>query len=264
MMRVVGIIARASLAREDAFVAPKVGPLLPLSNSKSMFSGELTDLCRIVARAFQRPKGLQFDMDFVAPLFNKGQIDRAGDLLCSEGNPPVFIKESLHALLVAENWRASHSYPMQVIRNNLANRAKKVATSSIVAQRLKRFESIVAKLQREPRMKLSQMQDLGGCRAIMPSVDDVDELLRVHQEAWSKAPHRHELHRCKDYIAFPKKSGYRGIHLVYKFKTDKDQRSAHNGQRIEVQIRSRLQHAWATAVEIVGSFQTPSTKVWAG
>jgi hypothetical protein len=46
-------------------------------------------------------------------------------------------------------------------------------------------------------MKLSQMQDLGGCRAIMPTVEYVDTLVRIHQDAWDKAPSRHELHRIK-------------------------------------------------------------------
>jgi hypothetical protein len=32
------------------------------------------------------------------------------------------------------------------------------------------------KLTGEPRMKLSQMQDLGGCRAIMSSIDAVEQL----------------------------------------------------------------------------------------
>jgi Region found in RelA / SpoT proteins len=200
------------------------------------------------------------EMDFEVPQFSRGVIDKAGEVVAQEGGDPPFTLESAHAMLVVGNWRASHSYPMQIIRNNLANRAKKVSSAAVVAQRLKRFESIVSKLEREPRMKLSQMQDLGGCRAIMPNIAGVDELVRLHKEAWDKAPSRHELHRCKDYIAEPKPSGYRGVHLIYKFKTDNPDHSAHNGQRIEVQIRSRLQHAWATAVEVVGAFRAQALK----
>jgi ppGpp synthetase/RelA/SpoT-type nucleotidyltranferase len=188
-------------------------------------------------------------MDFEIPKFSRGEIDKAGNVFAKEEGDRPLTMETAHAIMVISNWRASHSYPMQIIRNNLANRAKKVSSNAIVAQRLKRFESIVSKLAREPRMKLSQMQDLGGCRAIMPTPAWVDELVRIHQEAWDKAPSRHELHRCKDYIASPKLSGYRGVHLIYKFRSDNPDRAAHNGQRIEVQIRSRLQHVWATAVE---------------
>lgn len=41
-------------------------------------------------------------------------------------------------------------------------RAKKVDRDVIVAQRIKRLSSIQLKLERNPNMKLSQMQDLGG------------------------------------------------------------------------------------------------------
>src|SRR5262249_33318279 len=57
---------------------------------------------------------------------------------------------------IAENWRASHAYPMQIMRNNLSNRARKIDSKSIVAQRLKQFSSIVSKLGRERDMKLSR------------------------------------------------------------------------------------------------------------
>jgi ppGpp synthetase/RelA/SpoT-type nucleotidyltranferase len=203
-------------------------------------------------------------MDFVAPKFKPKEIDRAGSVVAKkqtlESHAFLVEPEYEAAISCVENWRASHSYPMALIRNNLANRAKKVASNAIVAQRLKRFESIVNKLMREPNMKLSQMQDLGGCRAIMPSIADVHELVRVHEEAWHKAPNRHELHRCRDYILNPKASGYRGVHLIYKFRTENPERAAHNSQRIEVQIRSRLQHTWATAVEVVGAFREQALK----
>ena len=55
-----------------------------------------------------------------------------------------------------------------------------------------------------------------------------------------------------DYIAKPKISGYRGIHLIYKYNSEKI--ADYNGLYIEIQIRSKLQHAWATAVETVGTF----------
>lgn len=39
----------------------------------------------------------------------------------------------------------------------------------IVAQRLKRVPTIAGKLLREPGMKLSRMEDVGGVRAVLPS-----------------------------------------------------------------------------------------------
>jgi ppGpp synthetase/RelA/SpoT-type nucleotidyltranferase len=201
-------------------------------------------------------------MDFVSPSFTRGEVDRAGEYIAKrELTALSFDLEYEDSLRIVDNWRSSHSYPMQVIRNNLRNRVGKVCSDFIVAQPLKRFESLVSKLGREPGMSLSRMQDIGGCRAIVPTPLDVSNLVRLHEEAYAKNPKRgHELHRTRDYIEHPKASGYRGVHLIYKFGSRNPQWELHNDQRIEVQIRSRLQHVWATAVEIVGAFTREALK----
>lgn len=106
---------------------------------------------------------------------------------------------------------------------------------------------MIRKLERFPHMKLSQMQDIGGCRAVVESVAHVYKL----QASYRKSRIRHVLANEKDYIASPKISGYRGIHLVYRYRSDK--MTAYNGLLIEVQLRTKLQHAWATAVETAGA-----------
>jgi ppGpp synthetase/RelA/SpoT-type nucleotidyltranferase len=63
-----------------------------------------------------------------------------------------------------------------------------------------------------------------------------------------------------DYILSPKNSGYRSVHLLYKYNSDKKAPSIYNGLFIEVKIRSRLQHAWATAVETVVTFLQQALK----
>lgn len=96
------------------------------------------------------------------------------------------------------------------------------------------------------------MQDLGGCRAVVRTVGQVDRLARVYQKSLAKNPNeRAEFVKPFDYIAHPKEDGYRSLHLVYKYRSRVAQRAVYNGLRIEIQIRSRLQHAWATAVETV-------------
>jgi len=64
---------------------------------------------------------------------------------------------------------------------------------------------------------------------------------------------KHELIRVTDYIENPRNTGYRSVHLMYRYHSDKN-KASYNGLRIEMQLRSRLQHAWATAVETVGEF----------
>jgi hypothetical protein len=101
-----------------------------------------------------------------------------------------------------------------------------------VAQRLKKRDTIIDKLHRFENMKLTQMHDIGGVRATLPSLDCVTAVSRRLRKNWAIA-------RTRDYIAEPKSSGYRAIH--------------HDGFRdgvfIEVQLRTVRQHAWANQVE---------------
>jgi len=148
-----------------------------------------------------------------------------------------------------DNWRSSHSYPLNIFQAGLRNRAKQVDERAIVAQRLKRFPSILTKLKRFPDMKLTQIQDIAGCRAIVTSVSDVYQLVKAYKESEI----RHKLVHEDDYIKQPKESGYRSYHLVYQYYSDRKAKQW-NGLKVEVQLRSVLQHAWATAVETVGIF----------
>jgi hypothetical protein len=57
----------------------------------------------------------------------------------------------------------------------------------------------------------------------------------------------------KDYIKAPRsEDGYRSIHLIYKYRNPRA--PEYDGLRIEMQIRTKLQHIWATAVESMGTF----------
>ncbi|MEQ5834084.1 RelA/SpoT domain-containing protein, partial [Marinobacter sp. NFXS9] len=68
----------------------------------------------------------------------------------------------------------------------------------------------------------------------------------------------HELVSSKDYILNPKNTGYRGVHLVYKYYNKRV--PEYDGLLIELQIRTRLQHTWATAVETMGLFLNKALK----
>jgi Region found in RelA / SpoT proteins len=100
-------------------------------------------------------------------------------------------------------------------------------------------------------MQLARMQDIGGIRAILGTMKKVRRLERVYRERKLQ----HELVSSKDYIAEPKTDGYRGIHLIYRYKNL--QESSYNGLLLELQLRTKLQHAWATAVETMGTFLVP-------
>lgn len=112
-------------------------------------------------------------------------------------------------------------------------------------------------------MKLSQMHDLGGCRAILPDVAAVDRLYGMYR---GDEPLREteSFLKCYDYIRSPKDDGYRGVHIVGRYHARIASREPWNGHRIEIQIRSRLQHAFATTVETVTTFTREPLKFGAG
>src|ERR1700676_217452 len=81
-----------------------------------------------------------------------------------------------------------HTLYNQVIKMTLFNRARKIDPRALIAQRLKRRPSIEIKLRDNPNMKLSQMQDIGGCRAILRTVTDVKKLMAKYKAYYAKSP----------------------------------------------------------------------------
>jgi hypothetical protein len=186
------------------------------------------------------------------PLYSKSAIDRAG---WQYVDPQTGAQDRETALARINNWRGSHAFPLNTIQVSLRKRAYGLDGDATVAQRIKRLPSIEAKIRRFANMKLSRMQDLGGCRAIMRDMDSLHELYRLYRLGNGK----HILDRRDDYIFENlKQSGYRGIHLVYRYRSDRKQ--TYNGLKIKIQLRTRLQHAWATAVETVGFFTSQALK----
>ena len=139
------------------------------------------------------------------------------------------------AISALNNWRESHGEILQKYYNYANILAKIIDKDNIiVAQRLKRLPTIVNKLKRFKDMRLSRMQDIAGIRIIVEDIkqlDLVDSVLRKNEN----------LKRVKDYIRKPKSSGYRGKHYIF----------AENEMFVEVQLRTQIQHLWATALETV-------------
>lgn len=197
-------------------------------------------------------------MEYVVPQNSRAKIDAAGKTLIST---TASAAEKDEALAIINNWRSSHSFPLNSFHVTLRDRAKRVDASFVTAQRLKRLSSIEAKLQRFDKMLLSRMQDIGGCRAVLKSVALVDELAQTYKKSTAKNPKRRaEFVGQKDYIRNPKPDGYRSVHLVYKYRSPSKQHEIYNGLKIEIQLRTQLQHAWATAIETVGTFTQQALK----
>ena len=103
-------------------------------------------------------------MTFATPEYNKAEINRAGEIL--SGRRTSTGEERAWAWIVLANYRASHAYPINTFQALLRLKLKTIDTSAIVAQRLKRSPSIIAKLQRFDGMNLARMQDIGGLRVL--------------------------------------------------------------------------------------------------
>lgn len=180
------------------------------------------------------------------PKESKKQIDKAGKTLAGTNKNIEDLGRAIH---LADAWRACHAYPINTFQSTLRNKVRAYPNDPIVAQRLKRMPTIIDKLRRFPAMKLTTMQDIGGVRAILGSVSDVYGLANEYR---ANSRFEHELINEMNYIDNPRdEDGYRGIHLIYKYKNK--QNPGYDGLRLELQIRSRLQHTWATAVETMGT-----------
>lgn len=162
------------------------------------------------------------------------------------------------ALDVINNWRAAHHYPLNGMCVPLKTRARKVDSNALISQRIKRLESIYNKLESKPTMELTQMQDIGGCRAVLRTVGQVYRL----REVYKTKPLSHTFKNEKDYIANPKADGYRGVHLIYYFGGKEATAKSYSEKRmqIEIQIRTTLQHWWATALESAQVFTKQALK----
>ncbi|MBO5613512.1 MAG: RelA/SpoT domain-containing protein [Prevotella sp.] len=168
----------------------------------------------------------------------KGEIDRLGQKI---GASAEVSQEDLNKL---QEFRQTFQEPISNVFNFVLSVARKVDKQSIVTYRIKRIDTIVEKLRRfhenpNGKMNLSRMWDIAGCRCILNTSDE-DKLYRLLdriQKEYGKDC------KIKDYVAEQKTSGYRSIHIYVKDKQTQ--------KPIEIQIRNKEQHNWATLVEIV-------------
>lgn len=177
----------------------------------------------------------------------KGEIDRLGQRIQSSKDVSI---EDLNML---QEYRQSFQEAVASVFSFVLEVARKIDKQCIVTFRIKRIDTIVKKLKRFEensygRMALSRMWDIAGCRCILyaPQDEKLYSLLEKIREEYGPD--------CKvnDYVISPKSSGYRSIHVYVKDKQSQ--------KPIEIQIRNRNQHNWATLVEIVDLFYETQIK----
>ncbi|MBP5571909.1 MAG: RelA/SpoT domain-containing protein [Bacteroidales bacterium] len=178
--------------------------------------------------------------------YTRSQINKAGKALLEgpEKGFPYF-----DASQIVDDWRSLHMRPLEELVSSVTSL---LSESNVVAafssHRLKRMTSIVAKLRHSPGMGLGGVQDIGGARFVFEDIGTLikarDIIASAHFDFFIQD------REVYDYVTpdgiGPKPSGYRSIHFVYKYVSDNP---IYDGLRIELQLRTRLQHDWAMAVE---------------
>jgi len=105
--------------------------------------------------------------------------------------------------------------------------------------------SIIAKLNRE-RTRLSRMQDIAGCRVVVDSMIDQDRVVDDLKARWQDALVRDR--RIKP------SHGYRAVHVIVTIRE----------HPVEIQVRTSLQHSWASATEKLSDVVDPDVKYGGG
>ncbi|GAB3283119.1 RelA/SpoT domain-containing protein [Parasphingorhabdus pacifica] len=175
------------------------------------------------------------------PLPSKNQLKTTGDrirkrssgsLAESGGN-----ERANEDVQLVNQWRSAHSVPLTRTRIGLGSIVMRVldqgSQSGLVTQRLKRFESIVAKLIRD-KSRLGEVEDIAGCRAVLPGRESVTSVWASLANA-----HKMKIERVKDYNENPHAGGYRALHLWCR----------RDGFKIEIQLRTAYQQNWAELIE---------------
>jgi putative GTP pyrophosphokinase len=165
---------------------------------------------------------------------SKTQIDRLGDRL-RKGN----ITDSDLRLL--DEYRRSFSASYGVVAGAIRHQLELEPTG----RPAKSTTSIADKLLRES-IRLSQIQDIAGCRLI---VSDLVEQDRVIASLTRLFPHCTVIDRREK-----PSHGYRAVHIVVKV----------DEKGVEIQVRTKLQQLWAEFSEKLSDLVNPTIKYGGG
>jgi len=184
----------------------------------------------------------------------KGRINQIGkNLLLSMQNNINPLEQDLQVL---QQYRKEFKEPLKNASNELLRIMSIIDNAGIVTYRVKRIESILSKIERQPKMQLARINDIAGCRCILQNEKRVFQflaelrkstILEIVRKNNSDGSQKEYIF---DYINEPKENGYKSIHVICKSKD----------KLIEIQIRDNTQHAWATLVEITDSIYKTKIK----
>lgn len=169
-------------------------------------------------------------------MISKSKIDKAGIILSDTKRD--YDELSLELDYIFEEYRKDHLNPLTSLTLEMQKWLQVYGGEYYIAQRLKRRPQILRKMRRLS-VRLTQLQDIGGCRIIVNKNEDVDRLISFISERLS-ASESFKVIRRTDYRDLGRDdSGYRAYHIVLEVL----------GRRVELQLRSRIQHYWSESIE---------------
>ena len=168
-------------------------------------------------------------------MVSRNQIRRAGERLRKARVPSEDDRR------IYNQFRDTFIEPLREVSEGIRD----LADGAPVQSRLKRFETVVAKLQRGTS-DLSRLEDIAGCRVVLPSMREQRHVVDRIRLRWNIA-------RERDYQTSPR-DGYRALHVVVLSR----------GQPVEVQVRTELEDLWANASEALAERMDPEIKYGGG
>lgn len=144
-------------------------------------------------------------------------------------------------LLHLEEYRTSFKSVVSTVFKTVYELSRNIRHDSTTTYRIKRIESILRKLDRfdgkkGDKIELDRMWDIVGCRVILNTEEKVYQLFKQLEKEF-------QIRRVRDYYEAPTEKGYTSLHVYVSMEQ--------SSQVVEVQIRTRNSHNWATLVEII-------------
>jgi len=205
-------------------------------------------------------------MAYPEPPSSKSAVKRAGQAFANNNATD-------NDIALIDQWRASHGYVINTFQAWLKGHISRQSSYIEFAQRLKRRNTVLDKLRRKSSSgtplisDVSAMHDFAGCRLIFENIEDLTNFRTYMHSPQVMRNVEHQLRHEPDkynYIEHPKFTGYRGIHDVYRHyprgSIRRQRKKPWDGLLVELQYRTRAQHAWATAVEISDLLDGERTK----
>lgn len=165
---------------------------------------------------------------------SKTQVDRLGDRLKKDAISEADFK-------ILDDYRKSFGQTYEQVVGAIRQKIHLEPTG----RPAKSTSSIIEKLHRES-IRLSQVQDIAGCRVVVADIEKQDDVIASLREVFSSVV-------VVDRRIHPS-HGYRAVHVIIKISE----------KLVEVQVRTELQHGWAELSEKFSDTFDPAIKYGGG